>query len=323
MLLIDGVKYQEWKPQSEDEFEQIVKDHSQEIFGDNSIYVDIKHKIKSEAGIGSIPDGYVIMLGDIPRWNVIEVELASHNPYDHIISQIGRFIKGIKNPLSQQEMTRTIYNEINKDTILANTARKVITPRELHDFISDCILKPPEITIVIEEKTKELDEAIETLAYRPTVIEFRTFTSKRIDKTVHAHLFKPLYSTSDVVVDSSKNNKDNIHISDGNIFKKAGKVTLKELVDAGLIKDKQVLCFFHTRVFEGERAQIITSLNALLYQSEGRQYSKSELAKKLLIKHGFKHDDHGVAGPKYWVTEDGKLLSELEDQIRIKRGDRK
>ena len=37
MLLIDGVKYQEWTPPNEDEFERVVKEHAQDIFGENSI----------------------------------------------------------------------------------------------------------------------------------------------------------------------------------------------------------------------------------------------------------------------------------------------
>ncbi len=39
MLLIDGVRYEEWTPSSEDQFEQVVKEHAQEIFGESSIYI--------------------------------------------------------------------------------------------------------------------------------------------------------------------------------------------------------------------------------------------------------------------------------------------
>ena len=46
------------------------------------------------------------------------------------------------------------------------------------------------------------------------------------------------------------------------------------------------------------------------------------LARILLIKHEFKRDEHGVAGPKYWKTEEGKLLNDLNEQIRKRIGDR-
>ena len=61
MLLIDGVKYELWTPSTEDELEQMVKEHAQNIFGEQSIYLDIKPKLKSEVGTGSVPDGFVIV----------------------------------------------------------------------------------------------------------------------------------------------------------------------------------------------------------------------------------------------------------------------
>ena len=78
MLLIDGVRYLETPPKDEDELEKMVVEHAQEIFGGNSIYLDLKHKIKSKSGVGSIPDGYAIILGKSPQWHIVEVELSSH-----------------------------------------------------------------------------------------------------------------------------------------------------------------------------------------------------------------------------------------------------
>lgn len=84
-----------------------------------------------------------------------------------------------------------------------------------------------------------------------------------------------------------------------------------------------ILRFYHTRVFDDEKAEIVTSSNKVRYKADGKLHSVSELAKTLLVKHGFKHDKHGVAGPRYWKTEDGKLPGELNEQIRRRRGDRK
>jgi len=105
--------------------------------------------------------------------------------------------------------------------------------------------------------------------------------------------------------------------------RKAGRVTFQELVAAGLIKNGQVLYFYNTRLFKEEQVQIIAPSNKLKYKNNGRIYSTSELAKILLIKHSFKRDEHGVAGPKYWKTEDGKLLNDINERLRRQRGDRK
>ena len=103
---------------------------------------------------------------------------------------------------------------------------------------------------------------------------------------------------------------------------KAGRVTLGELVNANLVKNGQLLYFYNTRLFQDEQAEIIALSNKLKYKSDGKIYSVSELAKVLLIKHGFKRDKHGVAGPKYWRTREMKLLNDLNEEVRKRRGDR-
>jgi len=318
MLLIDGVKYELWTPSTEDEFEQIVKEHAQDIFGKKSIYLDRKQKLKSLSGIGSIPDGYVIAFGDSPEWHIIEVELSSHPLYEHIVSQVSKFINGMSNPNIQRGIVNAIDGEINRDAFLKLGLRKAIEPTEIHRFLSDLISKQPVLTIIIEKDTEELREALSTLRYpQIKVVEFQTFTRESVGLAVHAHLFQPVYAAlpppppqPPLVPHSSE-------------AVKARKVTFQELIDAGLLTDRQVLCFHHTRPFKDERAQIISTSNTLKYEADGNMYAISELAKVLLIKHGFKHDEHSVAGPRYWKTEDGKLLHDLNEQMRSQRGDRK
>jgi len=318
MLLIDGVKYEEWKPVNEDEFEQIVKEHAKDIFGEQSIYLDIKHKLRTKSGIGSIPDGYVIILGDEPHWYIVEVELSSHSLYEHIVPQVSRFINSIKNPSTQRDIVDTLYQEINSDGFLKLRLKKAIGATETYKFLLDLISNPPVVTIIIEKHTEQLDEAIGALAHpQIKVVALQTFTREGVGLNVHAHLFEPLYKPREHLksepVLSTKAEEGKT---------KARKVTFQELTKAGLVKDGQILCFYHTRLFNDEYAQIITSSNELKYKVDGELHSVSELAKKLLIKHGFKHDEHAVAGPKYWKTEDGKLLDTLNDQIRSRRGDR-
>lgn len=97
---------------------------------------------------------------------------------------------------------------------------------------------------------------------------------------------------------------------------KARKVALQELVDAGLVRNGQTLYFFHGRIFKDEQTEIIANQNKLKYKGDGKLYSISEIAKIIDIKLGLKHDEHGVAGPKYWQTEDGRLLHDLNEIVR-------
>jgi len=194
MLLIDGVRYEEWTPATEDEFERVVKEHAKDIFGNQSIYLDLKQKLKSRSGIGSIPDGYVIIFGDQPEWHIVEIELSSHPLYEHIVPQVSRFINGIKNPSTQKDIVDALYQQVDSDEFLKLQLKKAIGTTETYKFLSDLLSKPPVVTIIIERHTEQLDEAVGALAHpQIKIVEFQTFTRERVGLAVHAHLFEPLF----------------------------------------------------------------------------------------------------------------------------------
>ncbi|GAI33969.1 unnamed protein product, partial [marine sediment metagenome] len=161
---------------------------------EQSIYLDRKQRLKSLSGIGSIPDGYVIIFGDIPHWHIVEVELSSHPLHDHIVAQVGRFISGISNPSIQRGIVNAIDEEIARNDFLKLKLKKVIEPIETYRFLSDLISKQPILTIIIEKETEELREALNALRHpQIKVVEFQTFTREGVGIAVHAHLFERLY----------------------------------------------------------------------------------------------------------------------------------
>jgi predicted small metal-binding protein len=192
MLLIDGVKYEERTPADEDELEQAVKEHAEDIFGEQSIYLDIKHKLKSKAGIGSIPDGYVIVFGKQPDWHIVEVELSSHPLYEHIVPQLIKFTSGIKNLSTQKEIASVLHDEISKDKVLTEKINSRIGSMEIYKFLSTLISHSPRLTILIDRETEELNEAVEGLKLETRAIKFQTFVREGGDIAQHAHLFEPL-----------------------------------------------------------------------------------------------------------------------------------
>jgi len=325
MLLIDQVKYQEYIPKNEDELERMVNEHALEIFGENSLYFDRKLKLQSLSGVGSIPDGYAIVFSDIYQWHIVEVELSSHQLYNHIVPQVSRFINGIKNPSTQKVIIDAMYHALIADNIKYHRMDKEIQSGEIYKFISDLVSKPPEITIIIEKDTSELHEALASLNHpKKNIVEFQTFVREGVGLPVHAHLFEPLcegekrdsrgYKGQEGTGKDKKERKK--------AGAKGGRVTFAELVKAGLLQDEQVLYFYNTRPFMDERAKVIVSSDKLQYERDEHPYSKSELAGILLEKHGFKHGDYPVQGPKFWKTEDGSLLDDLNEEIRIQRGER-
>ncbi len=99
------------------------------------------------------------------------------------------------------------------------------------------------------------------------------------------------------------------------LSQKARKVTFQALVEAGYLKDGQILYLCNgSKVFKDEQASVVAHSNKLKYK-DGRPYSKSDLASQLLLKRreiGHK----SVQGPKYWQTADAKCLLDLEKEYR-------
>lgn len=125
-LFKDDVRYNLWKPQKESELEQIVVEHYKEIFGEDSIYFDIKQVIKSKAGILSIPDGYIVYTSKPYKWSIVEVELSSHPVFEHIVPQITKFINGIKSQDTRHDIIQTLYGSVKKDLFSEVFIRKRI-----------------------------------------------------------------------------------------------------------------------------------------------------------------------------------------------------
>ena len=195
MLLIDGARYRLWTPKEEEkDFHPMIKEHHKEIFGEDSIYFDIKQVIRASSGIGSIPDAYAIKLNP-PRWYVIENELSSHPIYDHIVNQLTKFINGLENQSARNQIVDSIYAKINQDIVLKATIKKSIETEDIYHFVYKLLSSPPTIVILIDEKTQETENACHVFKYPTEIIEFKTYVREGAE-SVHAHFFEPLAETS-------------------------------------------------------------------------------------------------------------------------------
>jgi len=194
ILVVDGVEYYLYTPKDEtDDFHSMVKEHYKKIFGEDSLYFDVRKKLKSKSKIGSIPDAYIINFKR-DEWYVVEEELSYHPVYNHIVNQLTRFLNGIKNMKSRSQLLEALYREIDKDEVLRNIAKKQINSHDIHHALTKLISKQPSIIVIIEEKTMETEEAIESIHPSPHVIEFKTYARKD-SPDIRAHLFEPLCKT--------------------------------------------------------------------------------------------------------------------------------
>lgn len=193
IILMDGVKYTLSAPKNEDTLEAAIEKNSPYIFGEDSFYFNSKTKLKSPAGIGSIPDAYLIIFTPQPKWCILEVELSSHPLYDHVIPQLTKFNRGIEESVGKNKIINLFYDAIKADAVLEAKIRKKIGSGEIFKFISELISDSPTIVIAIDEKTDELEEAIKDIRGDVKILEFKSFSRQDLPGGVTAHLFTPIF----------------------------------------------------------------------------------------------------------------------------------
>jgi hypothetical protein len=194
--------------------------------------------------------------------------------------------------------------------------RKVIEYISLREKkIKDVMTKEDEISDHIAETIEGINEELESKRTEIEQLEEkRTQLNEQKERSI-----AELWETIDhlrIQHGSQKVVTQDRTMGSGDNGVKARKVSLKEAVDKNFLKDKQVLFFFHGKIYTDETAEINYKEDKLLYHEDKKLYSVSDLARKIDIKVGRKQDDYGVAGPKYWKTQDGKLLNDINEEIR-------
>ena len=163
---------------SESEFEKIIIQNSKELFGTNSVYIDVKKRIGVE-NILTIPDGYLIDFSfeSDPRLYIVENELAKHDPYRHIGQQLLKFAISYK--ASGRDIKKFLLDNILKDETTSKIIKKGFKKagyRNIDALLEDLIFeKPVSSIIVIDEITPELEKVLTQLTMNTDIIEFQTY----------------------------------------------------------------------------------------------------------------------------------------------------
>ncbi len=192
ILIKDGVKYNLYEYKKEAELEKMIIEYCKDIFGENSLYFD-KQKIETKAGIKGIPDGFVISL-DLKKWYILEIELASHDLYQHIVPQVTKFHKAYQSSDTRKKISRALYDNIKENPRKKTMLELIGITGEQYKFLSDLIDSTPQIVIFIDHKTQEAEEVCDSLPFENKIIEFKTFVREGTEN-VYAHLFEPLHES--------------------------------------------------------------------------------------------------------------------------------
>ena len=147
---------------SERELESVVQSNAEFIFGPDSIYLP-KSLIRTSEGVGTIPDGYVIDLGE-RRWFVVEAELAVHSVWSHIAPQVAKQIIAASQPSSRRALTEIVVDRVKQNPRFREKFDDLgVREIDIRQFVSEIFEGRPVIGIPIDEVGADLREWAQTV----------------------------------------------------------------------------------------------------------------------------------------------------------------
>lgn len=163
-VICNGKRYSLYKFATEKEFEEEIILSSKLLFGKNTVYINAKKKIESKSLGGVVPDGFFFDFSDIndPQFYIVEVELSTHNFFNHIFPQITKFFAFFKNNKLQKSLIDKLFSTINTDDGLKGEFKKYLGGQEVYKFLSDIIESSQNILLVTDGIINELPEIMDT-----------------------------------------------------------------------------------------------------------------------------------------------------------------
>lgn len=182
-LLTRAGKYHLFTFEKESYFEDQVIEHASEIFGEKTIYFDIKKRLDSKhLGLSSIPDGFLLDLSvaDDVAFYVVEVELSSHDVRE-IAKQVLTFditfndsIPKIHDLLIKQLQDNHEYR-ILVDSALGNSS----VYRNIDHLLNEVLnTQEHQYLIVIDRVTDALTSALSKLKLNIRLHPINTFANE-------------------------------------------------------------------------------------------------------------------------------------------------
>ena len=170
--------------QLEKDFEQDVVANYRHIFGNDTIYIDIKKKIGDN--IVTIPDGYLLdfTFSNTPRLYIIENELSVHDAYKHIGTQLLKFAVSYKQ--SRLKIKQYILDYLSKSpTNMAFIESKAseMGYRNIDAMLESMIYRDTvDAIVIIDNSSAELENVLSHLSMKIDIIEFKAYENSEGNK---------------------------------------------------------------------------------------------------------------------------------------------
>lgn len=175
--------YRRAQYKSEVDFEKVILEVQEELFGPGRIYLDVKKKIGAKGGRRNIPDGYLIDLSSSkPRLYVVENELKRHDPLRHISVQILEF--SLSFDKERRHIHAVILEALQKRRAAKAQCEEYVSKNQDDfrnlDHLLDVLVESPFAALVIIDEIEEDLQAVLSKKFKfgVDVLEIARYVNK-------------------------------------------------------------------------------------------------------------------------------------------------
>lgn len=163
--------FYEFEYSLEEQLERDVVNNADTVFGERCIYFDMKKKIGN-----TIPDGYLIYITEDGSAYLyfVEIELACHDVYSHVVPQLSKFIVSYKN--NKEKLFDILLEAI--DEYKLHKIKTLISDTSFSDekeLLRALINEEIGILVIVDKKETRFCDGIETLNCYYEIEEFKRF----------------------------------------------------------------------------------------------------------------------------------------------------
>jgi hypothetical protein len=163
--------------------------------------------ITSIAKVSKVPDGLFLDVNsrdEAELW-IVEYELFTHELQSHIFPQIAGFVKALKNESTKRIIRESTYKTIRENRESVTKIKSILSSdEEVYYFLELVLDRGLGIVIVIDKKTPELEEVVDSISksmdVKSQILEFITFEN---DKGKKIHILDSLQTRTTTAKASS------------------------------------------------------------------------------------------------------------------------
>lgn len=310
MIIHKGERFIPAKFRDEAELEHVVYANLADLFGDEAISVPFKTKLLTDDDVQTIPDAIVLDFKN-NKWYIVEVELAAHSTYGHILPQVAKLKVAVSTPGGRTRLIDAVFAKIEGSQYKRQQLREQgIEEIEIKHRLERLIKSNKPVFIVpIDHVTKDLTTWKDDQKYR---VEFwRISKYLPIDYEIRPLYFFPVKGNPSFAFTAESKAKRSKAVTERN-------GPLFDLVSAEAIIPQEALDL-PRKEKRGETQGDFGEVTADGWiEVEGYKLSPTLAAMYWDAKGGAV--GKVVDGWTSWVNGDGKTLQTLRNELPRKKG---